>query len=40
MRENNVKFPKAKYLMWTKVRPITPSMRSGSVQRLMVRVPR
>jgi len=23
--ENNVKFQKFKYLMWTKVRPITPS---------------
>jgi len=39
-RENNIKFPKFKYLMWTKVRPITPSKRSGCVQHLVVRVPR
>jgi len=38
-RENNVKFPKFKYLMWTKIRPITPSRLSGSAQRLVVRVP-
>jgi len=39
-RENNVKFSKFKYLMWTKVQPIIPSKRSGSAQCLVVRVPR
>jgi len=38
--KNNIKFLKFNYLMWTKVWLIIHFKRSGSVQRLVVRVPR
>jgi len=38
--KNDIKSPKFKHLMREKVRPITPSRRSGNRQCLAVRVPR